>query len=242
MRSRPSLACLVVAIGIFPAVSQHPDKLPDNPDIPTIKFECVWEAAMPQDYVIVAKNLGGATYLSRNPTLSNAPQGTTPFLPDYYIAFTLSPFNLSRIFKLTQQANYFNGDFDYKKHRMANTGTKTLTYADPARHFETAYNWSENNAIDQLTRIFEGISNTLEHGRKLEYLHRYDRLGLEAELKAMEDAAQSHFLEEIQAIRPALESIAGDSAVMNIARQRARRLLNLVDKEAGQSAGIKTPK
>jgi hypothetical protein len=70
-----------------------------------------------------------------------------------------------------------------------------------------------------------GLSNTIEHGRKLQFLRRFDKLGLEAELRVMEDAAESHTLVEIQLIAPTLESIAEDHTILNIARQRAHRLL-----------------
>ena len=36
---------------------------------------------------------------------------------------------------------------------------------------------------------------------------------------------ENHNLAELQVIAPALQSIADDSSVMNIARQRAKRLL-----------------
>jgi iron-sulfur cluster repair protein YtfE (RIC family) len=139
---------------------------------------------------------------------------------------------------LAAQAKYFDGDFDYKKHAIANTGRKTLTYADMVRHFQTTYNWSENPAIDQLTRYFQGVSSTIQHGRKLEFLHHYDKLGLEAYLKGMEEEAQSHYLAELTIIAPVLESIAGDSSVMNIARQRARRLLERSRAEAAGAVKV----
>jgi hypothetical protein len=217
---------------------QKPDEIPQNSTIATVRFECLWEAAIPQDYIITVQALSSARYFSRNPTRPDLPEGQSPFLPDYQIAFTISTANQDRIFKLAEEANYFNGNFDYKKHAMANTGAKTLTYADPAHHFETTYNWSENAAIDQLTRLFTGISATIEHGRKLEFRHRYDKLGLEAELKGMEDEAQNHYLAELQVIAPVLEGIANDSTVLNIARQRARRLLA----QAKQEAGVKSVK
>jgi hypothetical protein len=115
---------------------------------------------------------------------------------------------------------------------VANTGRKTLTYADLSRNFETTFNWSENAAIDQLARLFSGISSTAEHGRKLAYLHRYDKLGLEAELKGMESEAESGFLAELQIIGPTLDSIAHDASVLNIARARAQRLLELSRQES----------
>jgi hypothetical protein len=41
----------------------------------------------------------------------------------------------------------------------------------------------------------------------------------------MEDAAESHNLAEVQIIAPTLKSIQDDTKVLNIARQRAKRLL-----------------
>jgi len=240
MRVPGSLLVLVVLFSIQ-AGAQDVDKLPEHPTVPAVRFECVWEAATPQDFVVVVNSLGSAKYLSRNPTRQNEDGSNSLDLSDYNIDFTLSPANQTRVFQLALQANYFNGDFEYKKHAVASTGTKTLGYADSSRHFETTYNWSENTAIDQLTSIFEGISSTLEHGRRLSFLRRFDKLGLEDELKGMEDAAEKHYLAEIQAIAPILENIAADSSVLNIARRRARRLLDLAGKEAGQHAGVKTP-
>ncbi|HLJ87366.1 MAG TPA: hypothetical protein VKZ53_11125 [Candidatus Angelobacter sp.] len=195
-----------------------------NPALPIITFDLFWEAATPQNFTITADSSGRARYVSRNPTreASEAEQSDDP---DYHVEFTLSAASRERIFELAKATGYFQGDFDFKRHAVANTGKKTLSYADPVRNFQTTYNWSENKAIDQLTSLFQGISNTLEHGRKLEFLHRFDRLGLEAELRGMESLAASGNLAEIQAIAPILKLIAGDSAVINLARQRARRLL-----------------
>jgi hypothetical protein len=41
----------------------------------------------------------------------------------------------------------------------------------------------------------------------------------------MESALEAHNLEELQLIAPTLESLANDPAILNIARQRAKRLL-----------------
>jgi hypothetical protein len=142
----------------------------------------------------------------------------------------MSSKDAAKISKLAQQASYFNGDFEYRAHRIANTGKKTLTYADEARHFQTVYNHSENKAIQELTSIFQGISSTIEFGRTLQFKHKYDKLGLESVLKAMEDAADNHNLAEIQVVSSTLKDIAGDSSVLNIARQRARRLLAKAEK------------
>lgn len=214
--------------------AQNPGKT-DAPLIPTVTFDCLWEAATPQEYHISVTSAGSASYLSRNPMKPPDANGVGD--EDYGIEFTMSAANRKKIFAFAEQAKFFDGQFDYTKHAIANTGKKTLTYADSARHSATTYNWSENPAIDQLTRLFSGISNTVEHGRRLQFLRRFDKLGLEAELKAMEHLAEEQGLVEIRMIAPVLENIANDASVMNIARQRARRLLALADQEA--AGGVK---
>ena len=199
-----------------------------NPALPTITFDRVWEAYKPQNVTISVQATGPAKYVSRNPF---TPPDQTGADPDYLLDFTLSSRSQKKLFDDAKEANYFKGDFSYKKHAVASTGKKTLTYSDPVRHFTTTYDYSENKAIEEITNLFSGISNTIEHGRKLVYLHRFDKLGLEEELKGMEDAAQSHNLAELQVIAPTLKSIADDATVLNIARQRAKKLLAKANSE-----------
>jgi hypothetical protein len=195
-----------------------------NPAVPTITFDNYWQAARPQDVTITVKSDGPTTYLSRNPDASSSDRTQDP---DYHVEFTMSAANRNKIFQLAQKANYFHGDFDYHKHAMANTGRKTLTYADVQRHFQTVYNYSDNKAIQEITAIFQNISTTMEHGRRLAFMHKYDKLGLDAEMKATESDAQNHQLAEVQAIASVLQSIVDDPSVLNIARQRARKILKM---------------
>src|SRR5262249_173708 len=223
-------------IFLLPAVAAIAQKLqplepPNNPAVPTVTFDVFWEAATPQSTTISVQANGETRYVSRNPTRAEDKEQRGVPSEDYETRFTMSAGNREKIFSLAEQARYFNGDFDFKKHAVANTGKKTLSYTDSNQHFATTYNWSENAAVDQLTRMFQGISNVIEHGRRIQFLRRFDKLGLEAELKAMEEQAAGHYLNELQVIAPTLESIANDSSVLNIARQRAKRLLAQSAKE-----------
>lgn len=196
-----------------------------NPPVPTVTYENYWQAARPQSVTITVKSDGPTTYLSRNP---DVPAGSDRAQdPDYHVDFTMSAGNRKKIFQLAEKANYFHGDFDFRKHAMANTGRKTLTYADVQRHFQTVYNYSDNKAIQEITAIFQNISTTMEHGRRLAFMQKYDKLGLDAEMKATENDARNHQLAEIQAIAPVLQNVANDPTVLNIARQSARRVLKM---------------
>ena len=217
----PFLLILAAALALLAQDAQQ------NPIRPTITFDRVWEAYKPQNVTITVQSTGSARYISRNPF--TPPESGAD--PDYTLDFTLSSRNQQKLFRYAREANYFNGDFSFKKHVVASTGKKTLTYSDPVRHFSTTYDYSDNKAIEEITNVFSGISNTIEHGRKLVYLRRFDKLGLEDELEAMEGAAESHNLAELQIIAPTLKSIADDAKVLNIARQRAKKLLAKVNSE-----------
>ena len=143
----------------------------------------------------------------------------------YSSKFVASDTTRQRIFDLARALNYFKGNYDYKKGKIAFTGRKVLAYVDSSRHFETSYNWAENSSVRQLTELMQAMGVTLEFGRSLEYLHRYDRLGLNAELQRMDELAARNQLAELQVLTPQLERIAADSNVMEIARQKARKLL-----------------
>jgi len=187
--------------------------------LPSITFNRFWNNFTPQSVTMTVSLNGSGKYSSRNP------EKTGDDVDAFQTEFTMSAAGREKLFRYAKEANYFDGDFTFKKHVVASTGKKTLSYSDPARHFSTTYDYSENKAIQEITNIFAGISNTIEHGRKLQFLRRFDKLGLEEELKAMEDAAESHNLAELQIIQPTLDSIAQDSAILNIARQRAKKLL-----------------
>jgi hypothetical protein len=212
--------------------AQSTSKNPEHPSVPTITYDRLWEPYTPQNITITVESTGPTKYVSRNPLKAQEERETDP---DFTLEFTMSAANRQRLFRYAKEANYFDGDFTFKKHAVSSTGKKTLTYADQARHFQTSYDYSENKAIAEITSIFQGISNTIEHGRKLLYLRRFDRLGLEEELKGMESLAESNYLSELQLIAPTLENIANDPAILNIARQRARRLLARSSSEQGAS-------
>ena len=91
--------------------------------------------------------------------------------------------------------------------------------------------------MQQLTDIFRGISNTFEGARRLQDLRRHDKLGMDAELRRMEEQAKKGSLLEVHAIAALLRELAGDPSVMHIARVRAVKLLRLAVSKASAAAG-----
>lgn len=239
MIARPLCLFLLVICAAAQSSAQKPDLTPHRADhrpplVPTVTFTFTWEQVRPNRYVIVVDSTGRAAYESQ----SNDPAEASAAGDTYMFKFVLSEANRTRIFDLARAANYFQGNFDYRKSRVAFTGTKTLAYADPERQSQTSYNVPTHTAVRQLTEIFQGISNTLESAQRLTRTRRYDRLGLDNELKAMESLAKSNMLHEVHAIAPLLREIAADRNVLHVAQQRARRLLMLAEK---QSAAASAP-
>ncbi|MGA9977665.1 MAG: hypothetical protein WBQ08_03325 [Candidatus Sulfotelmatobacter sp.] len=152
----------------------------------------------------------------------------------YQAEFDLSPAGRARVFDLAAQAHFFAGKIDSGNRKLAFTGSKTLAYKDGQRSTSANYNYSTVPAVQQLTAFFQNLSATLEFGRHLAYLHRYQKLALDEELKHMEDQARSNELSELQAVQPVLQQILDDASVMNVVRARAERLLEMGKATAAQ--------
>lgn len=146
------------------------------------------------------------------------------------------PINVSRetvakIFKAARAANYFNTECASKAKNIADTGKKTLSYAGPDGSGSCLYNYSESKPVDTLTNTFLAIAYTIEEGRRLDFLHRYDRLGLDAEMISFAGEVEAGRALELGTISPTLALIADDTAVIQRVRLRAQKMLEQVAAE-----------
>jgi hypothetical protein len=73
--------------------------------------------------------------------------------------------------------------------------------------------------------MLQGIATTQDFARKAAFDRRYDKLALDADVKAYANAVKSGLATNTETIRPILESLANDPAVLNTVRQRATQLL-----------------
>lgn len=140
-------------------------------------------------------------------------------------AITLTHATVAKMFKTAHELNRFNIECDSKAKNIANTGIKTLTYAGADGRGSCVYNYSENKDVAALTDTFMGIAFTLDEARRLDFLHRFDRLGLDAEMNSLTDEAKAGRALELGTITPTLNSIAGDMAVIQRVRLQAAKLL-----------------
>ena len=138
---------------------------------------------------------------------------------------TLSPATVAKIFKQARALDHFNVACDSKAKNIANTGKKTLSYVGPDGQGSCVYNYSDNKSVAALSDMFLAIAFTMDEGRRLEFFHRYDRLGLDSEMSSLtHEAAEGRAL-ELGTIAPTLESIEKDTAVIQRVRLQAEKLL-----------------
>ena len=188
---------------------------------PTVTFTLDFPGSDPEHFALSVRSDGRSTYDSNGKLTSQSEDGD-PF----HLEFTISEPSRNHILDLARKAHYFEGELDSKLPNIAFTGKKTVTYKDAQKNTQAVYNYSAIPAIQELTAFCQQLSETLEFGRRLEFYHRYQKLALDDELKRMEEMAQSNELSELPAIVPVLQGIAKDPSILNMARARARRLLD----------------
>jgi hypothetical protein len=212
------VACLLVLLTAFShsQATQSPATVTFTLDFPT---------SQPEHYSVRVNSDGKARYESSGKVSSQSEEIDT-----FAYEFTVSSATRDKVFELAAKARYFQKDLDSHRKNMAFTGKKTLGYKDESRRGESAYNYSPDVAVQDLTNLFQGLSATLELGHRLEYSLHYQKLALADELKRTEESARLSPPVEIQAIAPILQQIVADSSVMNVTRARAQRLL---DRPAG---------
>ncbi len=138
----------------------------------------------------------------------------------------VSAANTAKIFKTARSEKFFNVTCASKAKNIADTGAKTLSYAGPDGKGMCAYNYTENKGVAMLTELFAGIATTLDEGRKLEFKHRYDHLGLDAELDILTQANEGGRAVELGTIAPLLHQLVDDTELMQRVRLRAAKLLD----------------
>lgn len=160
---------------------------------PTVRFSLDWSQGRPWTKFSISVYPDGAAHFQGTPSVEDGGD-SGQFQQD----FTMSEVNRQKVFELAAKLHYFNGDFDSHLKHIAQTGTKTLEYKSAEAQGSTSYNWSQNADVQQLTHLFWSISTTLDYGRKLAFQYRFDKLGIDSQLKQLVDLQAEHNVEEFE--------------------------------------------
>lgn len=212
------MGCFASALGQNPQLQTR-----NGRRFPTVVFSSVLWNANPASYSIAVDATGYATYQS---TQDSVDRTGVP----YTIEFQTSDATRRITFNVVRELNLLNGDFPISLGSPQTTPVRTLLYHDITYNNQITYSDSTDSQIQELTSVFEEISATFEFARRLGYLHQHDKEGLEPELTRMHASAERHMLRELQAVTPALKSIALDNSLSESVREQAEAILVLARK------------
>jgi hypothetical protein len=143
-------------------------------------------------------------------------------------ALHLRPETVGRIFEQARALDGFRAGCNSRSKNLADTGAKTLTVSAPgAAPVSCTYNYSDNKAVSALTETFLALEFTIEEGQKLEHDHRFDRLGLDQDIRYLVEAAKENRAQGLAAIAPILKSLVDDTLVIERVRTAAGKLLEM---------------
>lgn len=191
-------------------------------DAATLTFSLDFPNSDPEHYSITVQSDGHAKYESSAKVSKESDEDE-----NYQSEFTVSDATRARIFELAAQSHYFSGKVDSGNKKLAFTGAKKLAYKDGQHDTSAEYNFSSQPPVQQLTALFQSMAATLEFGRRLTYYRRYQKLALDDELKRMESQARTGELAELQSVKPILQQIYDDQAVINVVRARAKMIMDM---------------
>jgi hypothetical protein len=224
-----TLRLLSVALVAFALQQTSPQADAGNVPLPkdivrgsvgAVSFSFDWpEAEVPHWFIEIGKE--GDTLQGRYDKLE---AGAKPS------AETKRPITVSQATMVRLRAAYktvASGNCETRAKHIAQTGVKHIVYtmAGSDAGSSCTFNYSDDNALMDATAAFQAIAETMQMGEKLEHTHRFDRLGLDAQIASFSDEVAAGHAIELQNIAPVLNSIVNDERVIDRARRKAARLL-----------------
>ena len=206
-----SLGLATVFLALLTGLSIFPAQTP--PTVPCVTFTKTLKGSSPEYLVLSIDANGKGTYDSHKLGDPAAPH-----------ALQISADTTAQIFSLTQTLDHFRSLNLDTHHKVADMGLKTLTYQDTREINAVHFNYSENHSAQQLTDIFEKISNVEERIAQLEYAMKYDHLNLPQVLRQVQDGMDDGYFVEGALMIPTLEKISADPHYLHLAQSRAREI------------------
>ncbi len=152
------------------------------------------------------------------------------------LEFHVATSTASRIFQLAGELHYFR-EIDLESHRkVARLGKKTLQYEQGDQRNQASFNHTEAAPAMELTSLFERLAQTHHHRDRLEYLLRFDRLGVVKELLQVESALNKERLLEPELLLPTLEKIRADRKLVQVAQGRAGQIIAKIQNSASANS------
>jgi hypothetical protein len=221
-----SFLLLVVLPLSLPAQTDSPSRSDSQPAAiatETVSFIKEFPGSDPAYYSITLQANGDAQYRT-------AP-GEKP------VEFHVSDSSTQQIFSLAHKLSLFKGVQLESGRKVAQMGKKTFAYENGGERAEISFNHTENLDGAALLALFERLSTTMQHRDRLEYLMRFDRLGVVKELLQLEVDLDGGRLLEPAVLTPLLEKVRTNKALVNVAQERATGILAKLQATSSPAVG-----
>ena len=190
---------------------------------PTIQVDFSDPGLSPPQWTLTLRPDGTGHFRSQmGKPPADAGQGLFPPAVDRDIQ--LSAAFAARVFDAAGRHRWFNEPCESHL-KVAFQGWKTLTYTGLQGQGSCTFNYSKDKEIQSLGDSLEGVAETILEGARLEMLLQHDKLGLDAEIEFLTEAAGDGRAQQICVIRDTLDRLAQDDTVLERVRRRARMLL-----------------
>jgi hypothetical protein len=192
---------------------------------PVIEVDFTNPGLAPSHWVLTLSPDGTGHFRSENPKLAEAPEkGQAPPAPEVDRDILLSGTYARHVFEEARRHKFFAQDCESNM-KVAFQGLKKLSYRGPEGAGSCGFNYSKDKQLEGLGESLVAVAETIVEGSRLDWLLRYDPLGLDHEMEFVADAAADGRLQEMGTIREVLQRLAADETVMDRVRKRARMLL-----------------
>ena len=216
-RIRRLLISALAAVGATFAVRSAPlsDFLPDQTTgRAKLTYTKVLQGSSPEYLSVSVDRAGSGSYDGRK--LDDPPHPRP---------LKLSDATTQKLFELAAALGDFRA-VDLESHkRVANLGTKTLTYEEDGQKYQARFNYSLRREAQELSELFEKIAAVEQHIAVLEYAAKYDHLSLPRELLQIQIDLNNKALADPQLMVPTLDQIARNPRFLHLAQVRAQNIL-----------------
>lgn len=141
------------------------------------------------------------------------------------LEFTASAETVRQILSAFEAIDFLDSNENYESPtRVAAMGMKTITLEKDGRSRTVEFNYTVNKPMARIDRLLDGLAATAFRLDSLQMKMKYDKLGLPAELGALETELKNHWLTDPQILIPTLSQIAANSSYFNMVQRKAEEL------------------
>ncbi len=150
------------------------------------------------------------------------------------VNFVLPQKVTTEIFDLARQLEHFRNPLESGL-KIAKMGEKTFRFEGAETHSQT-FNYTTEPVAQKLLDLFERIAESQRLFIRLEYTLKFDRLGVNDALIAIDSLRQRDRLIGVDHMLPLLDQIVNGKRYMNISRNRADGIARALRNANGQGA------